>query len=65
MKPHYEEYTDEELFRISLLKQKNNGNATAQARHAQRELAKRHDVIQLHSTREDGSTKSYINNMGH
>ena len=57
--------TENELFTISLLKQKRNGNATPQARAAQRELASRQEVIKMHSTRKDGSTKSYINNMGH
>lgn len=65
MKNKYESYSDDELYRISLLKQKNNGNATPQARAAQRELASRSEVLKMHSNRADGSTKSYICNMGH
>ena len=58
----YQSMTDEELFEISILKQKGNGNATPQARAAQRELAIRQDVIKMHSTRKDGSTKRFAYN---
>lgn len=58
----YSTMTDDELFTISLLKQKGNGNATPQARAAQRELASRHDVLKPHSTRGDGSTKRFAYN---
>ena len=53
----YELLCDEELYRISMLKQK-NGNATPQARAAQREIAKRTDVYHSHNYR-NGSSKKY------
>lgn len=58
----YVAMTDDELFAISLLKQKGNGNATPQAKAAQRELASRQDVLKPHSTRGDGSTKRFAYN---
>ena len=57
----YSTMTDEELHRISLLKTKKNGNATPQARQAQREIAKRTDVYHSHGYR-NGSSKRYAHN---
>ena len=57
----YSTMTDEELYRISMLKQK-NGNATAQARQAQREIAKRTDVYHSHGYR-NGSSKRFAYNQ--
>lgn len=62
MTSNYSDMTDDELFALSLLKQKGNGNATPQARAAQRELASRQDLLKPHSTRNDGSTKRFAYN---
>ena len=56
----YSTLSDEELYRISMLKQK-NGNATAQARAAQIEIAKRTDVYHSHGYR-NGSSKRFAHN---
>ena len=53
--------TDEQLYTIALEKRK-NGNATPRAYAAQRELARRNDVLQMHSHRADGSTKRFAYN---
>ena len=53
--------TDEQLYTIALEKRK-NGNGTSRAYAAQRELAKRHGVIEPHSNRADGSTKRFSYN---
>lgn len=58
----YSLLTDEELHRISLLKTKKNGNATPQARQAQREIAKRTDVYHSHGYR-NGSSKRFAYNQ--
>lgn len=55
------ELSDDELYRISMLKQK-NGNATAQARAAQREIAARSDVYHSHHYR-NGSSKRFAHNQ--
>ena len=57
----YSTLSDEELHRISLLKTKQNGNATPQARQAQREIAKRTDVYHSHGYR-NGSSKRFAHN---
>lgn len=57
----YSTMTDEELHKISLLKTKKNGNATPQARQAQREIAKRTDVYHSHGYR-NGSSKRFAYN---
>ena len=53
--------TDEKLYAIALEKRK-NGNGTPRAYAAQRELAKRHGMIEPHSSRADGSTKRFSYN---
>lgn len=53
--------TDEQLYAIALEKRK-NGNGTPRAYAAQRELAKRHGVLKMHSNRADGSTKRFAYN---
>lgn len=58
----YSLLTDEELHKISLLKTKKNGNATPQARQAQREIAKRTDVYHSHGYR-NGSSKRFAYNQ--
>lgn len=58
---NYAELTDEELRELALEK-RSNGNGSSRAYKAQHELAKRHDPIQLHSTRSDGSTKRFAYN---
>lgn len=58
----YSTMTDEELHKISLLKTKKNGNATPQARQAQREIAKRTDVYHSHGYR-NGSSKRFAYNQ--
>lgn len=55
------ELTDEQLYAIALEKRK-NGNGTPRAYAAQRELSRRHDVLQMHSNRADGSTKRFSYN---
>ena len=57
----YSTMPDEELYRISMLKQK-NGNATPQARQAQCEIAKRTDVYHSHGYR-NGSSKRFAHNQ--
>ena len=53
--------TDEQLYAIALEKRK-NGNGTPRAYAAQRDLAKRHGVLEMHSNRADGSTKRFAYN---
>lgn len=53
--------TDDTLHTLALEKRK-NGNATPRAYAAQRELARRNDVLQMHSHRADGSTKRFAYN---
>ena len=55
------ELSDEQLYTIALEKRK-NGNGTPRAYAAQRELAKRHGVLEMHSNRADGSTKRFAYN---
>ena len=55
------EMQDEKLYTLALEKRK-NGNGTPRAYAAQRELAKRNSVIEMHSRRADGSTKRFAYN---
>ena len=55
------EFSDDQLYKLALEKRK-NGNGTPRAYAAQRELIKRNGVVEMHSSRADGSTKRFAYN---